>query len=325
SCSWVVFPELATTSFFPYFFFSSKTKDKLNAFFDGEDITKGLIGEIFKQAKLSQIAVSFGYAEQTADGKKYNTFVTIDAKSRIFKYRKTHLPGFEKIDPNIKNFQYEKAIFDESDEGYPAYDIDILNTDGKIEKVRIGMIICHDRRYNAPYLTLGQKGCQVLINGYNTPFDLTYAQELNDHVYEFHYLPQRAQAITEGMYIISSAIAGENFGIRQIGGSCILSPYGDFIEKLDHDNEQIIYGIIDTKQCSEVKKQKYNGKRARYEILLAETIEYSDLDTIISKINEKYGTHLTKSLVLKNKGIRSNDEYHSTWINKANTIFNSLS
>ena len=111
----------------------------------------------------------------------------------------------------------------------------------------------------------------------NTPFSLTFASgdsqaRMDSRVYEFHYLPQQAQAITEGTYVISVAIAGDVFGADQIAGTCIIAPDGSILSKTEKLDEDLIYADINLDLAQEVRQQKYNGDRTCPDVLLKELI-----------------------------------------------------
>lgn len=264
-----VFPELALTSFFPYLYFEDRTV--LDRFFLAGDLTQGVTAPLFDAARQRKVAVSFGYAE-AAGPRRLNTFgLYVPETGEFHKYRKTHLPGFAKPRPGEVSFQFEKGIFEESNEGYPVF---------SVRGGTYGMLICHDRRYSNPYLAMGMatgKNVELILNGYNTPFDLTFAEKgsqaaLDAKVYDFHYLPQQAQAVTEGTYVISVAIAGDVFGATQIGGTCIISPDGTILAKEERLSESVLVAPIDLDLGKSVRQQKYNGDRARPEVLLKELI-----------------------------------------------------
>lgn len=214
-CDLIVFPELATTSFFPYFWIEDKTT--LLRFFEKDKKWKEII---YSKAMELNMVVAFGYADHKlwSNFNIFDLFVPQKSNNLHHYYRKVHIPGFESPRPNEKTFQFEKKYFMSGDK-YPVWDVKLPN--GLIAK--IGMTICHDRRYSNPYIAMGLRKVEVILNGYNTPYYLTFTNELDGNVYKFHYFPLQAQAITEGTFIISVARAGNIFGHEQIAGTpCIL-------------------------------------------------------------------------------------------------------
>ena len=276
-CDLIVFPELALTSFFPYFYIEAE--QTLLRFFEKGRIELGIAKPLFDHAQRLEISFSFGYAECTIDAnyhntcKRYNTYILIDKKGTIYKYRKTHIPGFEKPRSGEDTFQFERGQFHSSQEGYPVFDTRILEKGDEALNVKVGMIICHDRRYNAPYLIMGMQKVDIILNGYNTPFSLPFAKVLDEYAYKFHYLPLQAQAITEGTFIISVARAGSVFGINQIAGTCIIDPNGNLLEKTELLAEELIRVELDLNICETVRAQKYWGGRLEPQVILRELIK----------------------------------------------------
>jgi len=268
----IIFPELALSSFFPYFY--TEDNSLLDNFFEEGEFLQSKYNRLIADAsRKCNIAVAYGYAEKLSQDERYNTYVLIDKDEEIFKYRKTHIPGFLKP-VNNKHFQYELKYFKSSKLGYPVFDAQIGQA--KAGKVKVGMLICHDRRYNAPYTMMGLKGVELIINGFNTPFSLTCEPDLDKYVYQFHYLPQQGQSISEGIYILSASRAGNVYGVKQIAGSCIISPTGDILKNTEELIEIVLEEDIDLNLSSLVKRQKYDNERANTNVLFKELKVYKD-------------------------------------------------
>jgi predicted amidohydrolase len=282
-CDLIVFPELALTSFFPYFYIEAE--QTLLRFFEKGPIELSLAKPLFDVAQKLNISFSFGYAEYTPDPdyhntcRRYNTYVLVDKKGNIYKYRKTHIPGFERPRLGEDAFQFERGQFHTSRKGYPVFNTHMAGRSSEALNVRVGMIICHDRRYNAPYLVMGMQKVDIILNGYNTPFSLPFAKVLDEHVYRFHYLPLQAQAITEGTFIISVARAGSVFGINQIAGTCIIDPNGDLLKKTEVLAEELLRVELDLNVCETVRAQKYWGDRLEPQVILRELIKLTGTDS----------------------------------------------
>jgi predicted amidohydrolase len=290
----IVFPELSLPSFFPYFYIEDK--NVLHCFFETGDIRKGLAKPLFQKARKLKMNISFGYAELTPKGQRYNTQIIYDYKlDAVYKYRKTHIPGFEKPKKGKVSFQFEKGIFQSSSEGYPVFDC--MNG-------RIGIITCHDRRYSNPFLAMGMslgQNVELVINGYNTPFNLSFAgaaqDELDAHVYDFHYIPQQGQAITEGTFIVSVAIAGNVFGVEQIAGSCIISPLGEILQKTEELKEVLLIEEIDLDKAKDVRIQKYDGDRTESQVLLKEVVRKLGVKEALGIIRDISGVDVVGDVI----------------------------
>lgn len=259
----VVFPELTLTSFFPYFWIEDD--NLLSSFFEKNNLWKE---KVYKKARELNIAIAFGYCQQ--EKCNFNIFDLYNPnEEKNYFYRKVHIPGFDKPRSGEETFQFEKKYFTPGS-GYPVWDVSFKN---KL-KAKIGMIICHDRRYSNPYIMMGLRKVEIILNGYNTPFYLTFNHGLDGDVYKFHYFPLQAQAIMEGTFIVSVARAGDIFGHKQIAGSCIISPDGEIISKTEKLGEDIIYADLDLDWCKTVRGHKYQGERAEPRVLLNELKRY---------------------------------------------------
>ncbi len=80
SVDFVVYPELTLTTFFPRYFMEDQSE--IDFWFEKEmpnEATKPL----FKKSKEYGIAISFGYAELTEEGKHFNSSVIVDKRGEI--------------------------------------------------------------------------------------------------------------------------------------------------------------------------------------------------------------------------------------------------
>jgi predicted amidohydrolase len=180
----LVFPEIALTTFFPRYLFTSQ--DELDKFFEHEDdITQSSSPKaLFEEATKLAIDIVLGYAERTPDGTGFNTCVYYSASERrvMSKYRKVHLPGTVEpfTDPDATN-QLEKRYFKPGDLGFKAFRAPGL-VDGAVKKATakegessvgrgdpiLGMMICNDRRWPEAWRVYGLQGAELLMFGYNT-------------------------------------------------------------------------------------------------------------------------------------------------------------
>lgn len=261
----IAFPELALTSFFPYLWIESN--HILRKFLETDEKWKNKVRLLSDKYK---IAISYGYCGLVGNkSKNIYELITPHSPTSSYIYEKVHIPGHEKPTQGESTFQFEKKYFYPGDQ-YPVWHIPLK----KHVSVQVGMIICHDRRYNGPYLIMGLRGVQLIINGFNTPFNFMSQDKLDAHVYEFHYLPLQSQAISEGTFIVSVARSGIVFGHKQIAGSCIISPYGKFLAKTENIGEDLIVAKLDLGECDEVKAQKYHGERSQPAVLKKEIDRY---------------------------------------------------
>jgi len=263
-CDVVVFPELCLTGFFPLFYIEDK--NLLDRFFERDGTHSGAVKSVLLEAEKKKISIYFGYAEINEKNEHFNVSLLYDFPTKnIHIYKKTHLPGFKHLEKDKPSFQFEYGQFKSSTEGYPVFDA----LGGKV-----GMTICHDRRYSAPYLCMGFRKVELILNGYNSAAGLNYAsaeglKEAKGQ-YDLHYLPQQGQAITEGTYIVSVAMAGNYFGSEQIAGSCIIDPYGKILIKSEELKEELLIKDLDLDISKQVRQLKHNGERSEPDVLVAE-------------------------------------------------------
>ncbi|MGB0751376.1 MAG: nitrilase-related carbon-nitrogen hydrolase, partial [Gammaproteobacteria bacterium] len=93
----VAYPELALTTFFPRWL--SEDQAEIESWFE-HDMPNDATRPLFDLARSSNMAMSFGYAELTPDGHRFNTSILTDKEANIVgKYRKVHLPGHDQYDP----------------------------------------------------------------------------------------------------------------------------------------------------------------------------------------------------------------------------------
>ena len=79
-CDLVVFPELTLTTFFPRWYMSDPAE--VDAWFERE-MPNAATRPLFERAKAAGIAISFGYAELTPDGHRFNTQILSDRTGAI--------------------------------------------------------------------------------------------------------------------------------------------------------------------------------------------------------------------------------------------------
>jgi len=138
--TFVVYPELTFTTFFPRWYMEDQSE--VDQWFES-DMPGPATLPLFTRAKEFGIAMSFGYAELTPEGQHFNTSILTNNSGEIIgKYRKIHLPGHSEYD-NDRAFQHlEKRYFLPGDLGFPVW----RNLGGIM-----GMLICNDRRWPEAY------------------------------------------------------------------------------------------------------------------------------------------------------------------------------
>src|SRR6185295_3178998 len=105
----VVFPELALTTFFPRWWMTDQ--EEIDRFFERE-MPSPETRPLFDLAKELGVGFYLGYAELTQEKgelHRYNTSILVEADGRIIgRYRKIHLPGHAEYLPDAPFQHLEK-------------------------------------------------------------------------------------------------------------------------------------------------------------------------------------------------------------------------
>lgn len=243
----VVFPELALTTFFPRWYMED-SRD-VDRFFETQ-MPNAEVQPLFDLAIELGVGFYLGYAELTAEGQHFNTAVLVDAQGSIVgKYRKVHLPGHREHE-SWRPFQHlEKRYFEPGNLGFPVFDA----FDG-----RLGMCICNDRRWPETFRVMGLQGVELVMLGYNTPVHYPQAPE-HDHLQEFHnHLVMQAGAYQNGAWVVGVAKAGQEEGCDLIGGSCIIAPTGEIVAQAGSLADEVVLHTCDLDRCREIQDNIFN-------------------------------------------------------------------
>ncbi|SFL66298.1 N-carbamoyl-D-amino-acid hydrolase [Methylobacterium pseudosasicola] len=249
----LVYPELALTTFFPRWYMTDPAE--IDAFFE-RDMPNAATAPLFARARELRIAISFGYAELTPEGRRFNTAILTDRDGRIVgKYRKIHLPGHSEYDPERSHQHLEKRYFEPGDLGFPVW----RNAD-----VVMGMAICNDRRWPETYRCLGLQGVELIMIGYNTPSVNSQkgAEGLEKRLFHSD-LSLQAGAYQNATYVVGVAKAGLEDGHPLIGGSIIVDPDGTVIARAKTEGDELIVAPCDFAACAFGKTTIFDFARHR--------------------------------------------------------------
>lgn len=246
----VVFPELALTTFFPRWWIEDEAA--LDAFYETA-MPNPAVAPLFAAARAAGIGFHLGYAERAgtdAGPVRYNTAVLVSPEGEIaLKYRKIHLPGHREHEPALPFQHLEKRYFSRGDLGFPVADF---------AGGRAGILICNDRRWPEAFRSLGLQGVELVAIGYNTPQHYPRAPE-HDRLQDFHnHLCLQAGAYQNGTYVIGAAKAGREGGCELIGGSCVVAPTGEILAVAATRGDELVAAEIDLDRCREIKANIFN-------------------------------------------------------------------
>ena len=225
----VAYPELALTTFFPRWL--SEDQAEIESWFE-RDMPNDATRPLFDLARSSGMAMSFGYAELTPDGHRFNTSILTDKAANIVgKYRKVHLPGHDQYDPERTHQHLEKFYFEPGDLGFPVWRV----MDGIF-----GMCICNDRRWPETYRVMGLQGVEMVLLGYNTPTVNSQKGAEGEQQRLFHSaLSVQAGAYQNSTWVVSVAKAGVEDGHPLMAGSLIANPDGEIVAQAKTEDDEV--------------------------------------------------------------------------------------
>lgn len=265
SCDFVVYPELALTTFFPRWYHEDRAEADI--WFEKE-MPGPATQPLFDRAKAAGIAMSFGYAELTPEGEHFNTSILVDKSGQIAgKYRKVHLPGHVEYDPDITHQHLEKRYFLPGNLGFPAF---------KFLDGIFGMCICNDRRWPETYRVLGLQGVEMVTLGYNTPTTNSRSSNEPPEQRIFHHkLSLQAGAYQNSTWVVAVAKAGVEDGFGLFGSSCIVDPSGSVVAESKTEDDELIIADCDLDETKFGKETIFNFAAHRrteaYGLITAQT------------------------------------------------------
>jgi predicted amidohydrolase len=249
----VLFTECALTAFFPHW---DIPLDQIDRYFERE-MPNAATAPLFAEAKRLGVGFCLGYAELAEEAgtpRHYNTCILVDGGGEVVgKYRKTHLPGYYVPDHAGAGtkFSYqnlEKRYFDPGNLGWGVWDA---------WGGRFGMAICNDRRWAETYRVMGLQGVECVMLGYNTPVESPSGRTEPPHLSMFqNHLSMQAGAYQNATWVLAAAKAGEEEGVYQIGGSCIISPTGEIVAQATTDLDEVIVADVDLDACRRTNMSK---------------------------------------------------------------------
>lgn len=231
----VVFPELALS---PYF--ATKVHRSWENFFE-ETLPSAVTQPLFQAAQRAKLYWVLPYAERE-NGCYYNSAALISPEGTMLgKYRKSHIPGT--VEPRWEGLNIlEKRYFSLGNLGFPVF---------ALPQVRLGALICYDRRFSEGYRALALGGAELICVPYNTP---TFGQprEVGQETSE---ILLRAAAMENQLFIVAVGKAGVEDGAEYIGGSEIIAPTGRVMAKAQTDGDELVVATVDLDEITRLKEK----------------------------------------------------------------------
>jgi len=251
----VVFPELALTTFFPRYWMTDQTE--IDRFFERE-MPGPETRPLFDLTRDLGVGFYLGYAELTqekGEQRRYNTSILVESDGRIIgRYRKIHLPGHSEHLPDAPFQHLEKRYFDVGNEGFKVW---------RAFDAVVGMCICNDRRWTETYRVMGLQGAEIVALGYNTPTENVHHSE-PVHLRMFHHLiSMQANAYQNAAWVLAAAKAGKEDGFGLIGGSVIIAPTGEIAARALGEDDEVIAATLDLDLGDYLRRTIFNFEKHR--------------------------------------------------------------
>jgi predicted amidohydrolase len=231
----VCFPELSLT---PYF--ATKVHAAWDDFFE-ESLPSPVTLPLFQAVCRTHMHCILPYAERE-NGDYYNSAVCIGPDGTLLsKYRKMYIPGT--VEPRWEGLNIlEKRYFTCGNLGFSV---------ASLLKVRLGTLICYDRRFSEGYRALALGGAELICVPYNTP---AFGQPKKTGQ-ETAELLLRAGAIENQLFIVAAGKAGVEDGAEYIGGSEIIAPNGQVLAKAQTEGDELVVATVDVDDIATLKNK----------------------------------------------------------------------
>ena len=256
-CRFVVFPELALTTFFPRWWMADQAE--IDRFFEAQMPSPETL-PLFELAREKKVGFYLGYAELTEEEgriRRFNTSILVAPDGRIVgKYRKVHLPGHSDHMPAAPFQHLEKRYFEVGNLGFNVWRM-------FDEDVVMGQCICNDRRWPETFRVMGLQGVEMVALGYNTPTDNIYFHEPPYRRVFHHLLSVQANAYQNGAWIVATAKAGKEDGFGMYGASVIVAPTGEIAAQAMSEDDEVIMFDCDLSLGESIRQNVFNFAKHR--------------------------------------------------------------
>ena len=244
----VVFPELALTTFFPRWWVEDQ--NEVDARYFEKSFPSKDTQPLFDEAKRLGIGFYIGYAELTPDNRRFNSAVLVAPDGSIVgKYRKVHLPGHAEHKPKAAFQHLEKKYFEVGDLGFRVW---------RFMDTITGMLICNDRRWPEAFRVLALQGAEIVALGFNTPTENLHYNEPPALRVHHHLIMAQSMAFQNATWLIETSKAGAEDGFRMFGHSLIVAPTGEIAAKSLTEEDEVICFNADIDLAANLKKTMFN-------------------------------------------------------------------
>ncbi|TAK82548.1 MAG: N-carbamoyl-D-amino-acid hydrolase [Betaproteobacteria bacterium] len=244
----VVFPELAFTTFFPRWWMEDQ--EEVDRRYFESTLPSKETAPLFEEAKKLGIGFYIGYAELTPEKRRFNAAVLVAPNGGIVgKYRKIHLPGHADHKPEAAFQHLEKKYFEVGDLGFRVW---------RFMDTITGMLICNDRRWPEAFRVLALQGAEIVALGFNTPTENLHYPEPPALRVHHHLIMAQSMAFQNASWLIETAKCGFEDGFRMFGHSLIVAPTGEIAAKSQTEEDEVIAFNCDIDLAANLKKTMFN-------------------------------------------------------------------
>jgi len=264
----VVFPELAFTTFFPRWWMEDQAE--VDRQFFERSMPSPETQPLFDEAKKLGIGFYVGYAELIEEGgrlARFNSAILVAPDGAIVgKYRKIHLPGHADHKPKAAFQHLEKRYFEVGNLGFRVWRyLDTIT----------GMLICNDRRWPEAFRVLALQGAEIVALGFNTPTENLHYPEPPALRVHHHLIMAQAMAFQNATWLVETAKCGFEDGFRMFGHSLIAAPTGEIAVRTASEADEVICFNCDIDLAANLKKTMFNfaaHRRPEYYRLIVERV-----------------------------------------------------
>jgi predicted amidohydrolase len=268
----IVFPELALTTFFPRWWMEDQSEVD-HRFFEAA-MPSPATQPLFDEGKRLGVGYYIGYGELGREGgrtRHFNTAILVGPDGNIVgKYRKIHLPGHADHKPEAAFQHLEKKYFEVGDLGFRVW---------RFMDTITGMLICNDRRWPEAFRVLALQGAEIVALGFNTPTEnLHYAEPPALRVHH-HLIMAQSMAFQNATWLIETAKCGAEDGFRMFGHSLIVAPTGEIAVKTTTEADEVVCFNCDIELAQNLKQTMFNfaaHRRPEYYKLIVDRVGSED-------------------------------------------------
>ena len=244
----VVFPELAFTTFFPRWWMEDAAEVDRRYF--EREMPGAETRALFDEARQLGIGFYIGYAELTPDNHRYNAAILVGPDGRLVgKYRKVHLPGHADHKPQAAFQHLEKKYFEVGNLGFRVW---------RFMDTITGMLICNDRRWPEAFRVLALQGAEIVALGFNTPSENLHYPEPPALRVHHHLIMAQSMAFQNATWLVETAKCGHEDGFRMLGHSLIVAPAGEIAVKSQTEEDEVICYNADIDIAANLKRTMFN-------------------------------------------------------------------